>query len=135
MLLEVSLSATPRRKSIQQLEPKHLWVATETSRFICHQVQVRAVELRKDEDRRSVALHVVVVLLAQESPRDVDITLSIVSDKVEIRKKMWHEFTADPMTRHPKNPETDFDFSTQDFAALFGEGRAPSVRIVVNPLE
>src|ERR1700726_2228419 len=135
MLLEVSLGTTPRRRSVQEMESKHLWVATETNRYICQQVQVRAIEVRKQEDRGRVMLHVVALLRAQESPKDVDVTLSIVSDTKEVRKKFWHEFTADPVTRHPRNPETEFEFSTQEFAALFGPGRAPSVRVVLNILE
>jgi len=135
MLLEVSLGATPRRRSIQELDTNHLWIATETNRYICQQVQIRAIEVRKEENRSKVKLHIVAVLRAQESPKDVDVTVSMVSDTKEVQKKFWHEFTADPITRHPRNPETEFDFSTQEFAALFGPGRAPSVRVVLNILE
>jgi hypothetical protein len=59
----------------------------------------------------------------------------VAGDTKEIRKKFWHEFTADPDTRHPRNPETEFEFSSQEFAPLFGPGRAPSVRVVLNVLE
>jgi hypothetical protein len=135
MLLEVSLGSTPKRRSIQALEAQYLWVATETNRFICQQVHIRAIEVRKEEGRGKVRLHMVAVLLAQESPKDVDITLSILSDTKEIRKKFWHDFTADPVTRHPRNPETEFDFSSQEFAALFGPERAPSVRVVLDVKE
>lgn len=135
MLLEVSLGTTPRRKSIQELETKHRWVATETNRYVCQQVQIRAIEVLKEENRGKVVLHVLALLRAQESPKDVDVTLSIVSDTKEVRKKFWHEFTADPDTRHPRNPETEFEFSSQEFAALFGPERAPSVRVVMNVLE
>jgi len=135
MLLEVSLGTTPRRKSVQEIETKHLWVAAETNHYICQQVQIRAIEIRKEERRGQIVLHVVAVLRAQESPKDVDFTISIVSDAKEVRKRFWHEFTADPVTRHPRNPETDFEFSSQEFAALFGSERAPSVRAVLNILE
>jgi hypothetical protein len=135
MLLEVSLAATPRRKSIQELQPNHPWVATETSKYICQQIQIRLIQVWKDESRGKVRLRIIPALLAQESPKDVDVTVSIVSDNKEIRTRLWHEFTADPVARHPRNPDTDFDFTSKEFAALFGPGRSPSLRIVLKVLE
>lgn len=135
MLIEVSLGATARRKSFQELEAKHPWIATETNKYICQQVHIRMIEAWREENRGKVKLHLVAALLSDGSPKDVDVTLSVVSDGKEIRRMSWHEFTADPVTRHPRNPETDFDFSSQEFAALFGQGRTPSVRVVLNVLE
>jgi len=65
----------------------------------------------------------------------VDITVSIVSDSRVIRKRFWEGFTADPPSRHPRNPEAEFEFTDEEFSALFGPGRAPLVRVVLDVKE
>ncbi|HEY6323976.1 MAG TPA: hypothetical protein VJA16_20730 [Thermoanaerobaculia bacterium] len=49
----------------------------------------------------------------------MDVTVSIISDTKEIRQRFWEDFTADPSTRHPRSPEAEFDFTGEEFAALF----------------
>lgn len=74
-------------------------------------------------------------------------TVSLVSDYKEIRTKGWESLTvgddnstanklgfftvAAAMSSTSKTPEADFEFTSQEFAALFGPDHAPSVRVVI----
>lgn len=111
------------------------WVTRETGRYVCQEVRVPLIEVWKEESRGKVRLRVVAGLLAQDRPKDVDVTVSIVSDSMVIRKRFWDGFTADPISRHPRNPEAEFEFTSQEFAALFGPARAPLVRVVLDVKE
>jgi hypothetical protein len=111
------------------------WVTKETGKYVCQEVRVPLIEVWKESSRGKVRLRVVAGLLAQDRPKDVDVTVSIVSDSMIIRKRYWEGFTADPISRHPRNPEAEFEFTNEEFAALFGPGRAPLVRVVLEVKE
>ena len=143
MVIEVSLGATPRRKSLQEV---HDWVATETGRYSCQQARVRVIEVRKEEKRGKVMLQVLPSLVTQQRRQDMDVTVSVVSDAKEIRTKYWESLTVGDdnslanrsgttigafMASTSKTPEADFEFTSQEFATLFGPDRAPSVRVVI----
>jgi hypothetical protein len=142
MVIEVSLGATPRRKSLQDV---HDWVATETGTYSCQQARVRAIEVRREEKRGKVTLRVLPSLVTQQRRQDMDVTVSVVSDSKEIRTKSWESLTVGDdslanrsgttigafMASTSKTPEADFEFTSQEFAALFGPDRAPSIRVVL----
>jgi hypothetical protein len=143
MVVEVSLGATPRRKSLQDV---HSWVATETGHYSCQQARVRVIEVRKEEQHGKVMLRVLPSLVTQQRRQDMDVTVSVVSDSKEIRTKSWESLTVGDdnslanrsgttigafMASTSKTPEADFEFTGQEFAALFGPDRAPSVRVVI----
>jgi hypothetical protein len=143
MVIEVSLGATPKRKSLQDVQA---WVATETGTYVCQQARVRAIEVRKEERRGKVTLRVLPSLVTQQRRQDMDVTISVVSDAKEIRTKSWESLTVGDdnslanrsgttigafMASTSKTPEADFEFTSQEFAALFGPERAPSVRVVL----
>lgn len=111
------------------------WSTTETGKYVCQEIRVPLVEVWKEEHRGKIKLRVIAGLLAQDRPKDVDITLSIVSDSVVIRKQLVEGFTADPISRHPRNPEAEFEFTNEAFAALYGPGRAPLVRVILDVKE
>lgn len=143
MLIEVSLGATPKRKSLQDVQA---WVATETRAYVCQQARVRAIEVRKEERRGKVTLHVLSSLVTEQRRQDMDVTVSVVSDSKEIRTKSWESLTVGDdnslanrsgttigafLASTSKTPQADFEFTSQEFAALFGPERAPSVRVVI----
>jgi hypothetical protein len=144
MVIEVSLGATPRRKSVQDV---HAWVATETGKYSCQQARVRAIDVQREEKRGKVILRVRPSLVTEERRQDLDVTVAIVSDSNEIRRKFWESLTVGDdnstanklgwnwvgaaMASQSKSPEAEFEFTAQEFAALFGPNRAPSVRVVV----
>jgi hypothetical protein len=124
-------------------------VATETGTYSCQQARVRAIEVRKEEKRAKVMLRVLPSLVTEQRRKDMDVTVSVVSDSKEIRTKSWESLTvgaddstanklgfftvAAAMASTSKTPEADFEFTTQEFAALFGPDRAPSVRPTAAP--
>lgn len=143
MLIEVSLGATPKRKSLQEV---HAWVATETGRYSCQQARVRVIEVRKEEQRGKVMPRVLPSLVTEQRRQDMDVTVSVISDSKEIRTRSWESLTVGDdnslanrsgttigafMASTSKTPEADFEFTSQEFAALFGPDRAPSVRVVI----
>jgi len=144
MLIEVSLGATPKRKSLQDVRA---WVATETGHYSCQQARVRVIEVRKEEQRGKVMLRVLPSLVTQQRRQDMDVTVSVVSDSKEIRTKTWESLTVGDdnslanrsgttigafMASTSKTPEADFEFTSQEFASLFGSDRAPSIRVVLD---
>jgi hypothetical protein len=111
------------------------WVTAETAKYVCQEIRVPFIEVWKEEHRGRTKLRVIAGLLANDRPKDCDITISIVSDSVVIRKHLVEGFTADPISRHPRNPEAEFDFTNDEFAALYGSRRAPLVRVVLDVKE
>jgi hypothetical protein len=111
------------------------WATTETGKYVCQEIRLPFVEIWKEEHRGKIRLRVIAGLLAQDRPKDVDITFSIVSDSVVVRKQLVEGFTADPISRHPRNPEAEFAFTNEEFAALYGPGRAPLVRLILDVKE
>jgi hypothetical protein len=143
MLIEVSLGATPKRKSLRDVQT---WVATETGNYSCQRARVRVIEVRKEEKRGKVTLRVLPSLVTQQRRQDMDVTVSVFSDAKEIRTKSWESLTIGDdnslanrsgstigafMASTSKTPEADFEFTSQEFVALFGPDRAPSVRVVI----
>jgi hypothetical protein len=108
------------------------WTTTATAKYVCRDVRVPRIEVWKSDSGGKVNLKVVVGLLSAGDPKDVKVSLSIVSDDVAVKKKSWESFTADPPRLHPRNPEAEFEFTLQEFAALFGGDRAPLVRVIVD---
>jgi len=144
MVIEVSLGATPKRKSVQDVNS---WVATETGKYSCQQARVRAIDVQREEKRGKVILRVRPSLVTEQRRQDMDVTVSIVSDTKEIRKRFWESLTVGDdnstankfawnwvgaaMASQSKSPQAEFEFTAQEFAALFGTDRAPSVRVVI----
>jgi hypothetical protein len=140
MLLEVSMGTTAKRTSVQDMDSRHAWVATETAGYVCKSVRVRFIQVWKAEHGGKVNLRVIPVL--NDHPEvDVTVTVSIISDSKEIKAgdlpsrglAPLAERILSPVTAlgSGASPATDFEFTKEEFAALFGPGRAPSVRVVV----
>lgn len=140
MMLEVSLGATSKRKSLKEVDSKHAWVATETAAYVCKSVRVRYIQVWKKERGGLVDLRVVPVLNAHPDV-DVSVAVSIISDSKEIKAGDLPSRGQAPLTERimspltalgsGASPATDFEFTQEEFAALFANGHAPSVRVVV----
>ena len=111
------------------------WATTETGKYVCQEIRIPFIEVWKEEHRGKIRLRVIAGLLANDRPKDCDITISIISDSVVIRKQLVEGFTADPISRHPRNPKVEFEFTRDEFAALYGPARAPLVRVVLDVKE
>jgi hypothetical protein len=130
MLIEVSV---PGWLAVTKQDSK--WTSTDSDRFICRNIHVPRIEVRKERGHDRVRLLVIAGLLSTDEPKDIDISIALVSDTKEIRKQSWEEFTADPRTRHPRSPEAKFEFTSDEFAALFAANRSPVVRVILNVKE
>lgn len=153
MQVEVSLGATPKRKSVQEIGNQRAWVATETSTYTCETARVRMIEVFKEEHRGKVRLRVMPLLATEQRRQDVDITVSLVSDGKEVGTPVVFKsltIGADDSTANKlaqlslyaaafgstsKAPAADFELTREQFAALWGPNRAPSVRLVLKIAE
>jgi hypothetical protein len=150
MQIEVSLGATPKRKSVQEIQNQHAWVATETGAYTCETARVRMIEVFKEEHSGKVRLKVMPMLATEQRRQDIDLTVSLVSDDKEIVAPIVFKsltIGADNSTANKlaatlspvyaafgstsKAPVAEFELTREQFAALWGENRAPSVRVVV----
>src|SRR3984893_18703994 len=142
MLLEISLGARGKRKSLLDMDEQHVWTTTETTAFVCEKARVKMVQVWKVNKRGQVTLRVLPMLAAEHTGRAIDVTIAIVSGGKEIRKGLLRVDTigsdaASPsaivVVRVPhvslalpvpqavtKNAtaEFDFEFTEQEFAAL-----------------
>lgn len=149
MQIEVSLGATPKRKSLREMESQRAWVANEAGAYTCQTARVRMIEVFKEEHRGKVRLKVMPMLATEQRRQDVDIAVSLVSDGKEIVAPVVFKSltigadnsTANKMAQlslyaaaagsTSKAPVAEFELTREQFAALWGENRAPSVRVLV----
>ncbi len=149
MQIEVSMAATPKRKSVQDMDAMHAWVATESANYTCQTARVRLIQIWKEDNRGKVRLRIIPDLMTEQRRQDLDVTVSVVSDSKEVRRNFAANLTIgdDHSTANKlaaltlwaaaagstsKSPEVDFEFTKEEFAALWGPDRAPSVRVVLN---
>jgi hypothetical protein len=148
MVVEVSLGATAKRKSIHDLDDLHSWVATETRSFVCRHARVSLILARKEEHHGKVTMTVQPQLKTSERRQDVDLAISMVVDGREFGRTFYKAFTigddnstankvgayipiAGAFGSASKTPPGEFIFTKQQFDAMFADGKAPTVRIVV----
>ncbi|HEV3457177.1 MAG TPA: hypothetical protein VHG32_11510 [Thermoanaerobaculia bacterium] len=159
MLLEVSLGAHGQRKSLKEMDDQHVWTNTETAAFVCEKARVKMVQAWKVKKRDQITLRVMPMFAAEHTGRSIDVTVAIASGEKEVRKGLLRVETAgiDSATasaivvvRVPHAPvslafapvpqattknttaEFDFEFTEQEFAAMFDDGRAPILRMILD---
>jgi hypothetical protein len=158
MLLEISLGAHGKRKSLRDMDEQHVWTNTETAAFVCEKARVKMIQVWKVNKRSQVTLRVIPMLAAEHTGRAIDVTVAIVSGEKEIRKGLLRVDTdgsdnsssgAIVVVRVPHAPvslalavpqaatknssaEFDFEFTEEEFAAMFDGDRAPILRMILD---
>ncbi len=150
MLLEMTLGARTdgkiERKSMADVAYGQTRTFWDTKNFVCDKARVARVQVTKREGRKGmVELEVSPFLTTEWYRQDVDLTVALVSDGKEINRETWDDLTigsdknaANKMgclvcgASSSKSPKAVFKLKEEQFASLFSDGRAPSVRIIVD---
>lgn len=156
MLLEISLGAHGKGKSLKDMDEQHVWTTTGTAGFVCEKARVKMVQVWKVKKRDQVTLRVIPMLAAEHTARAIDVTVAIVSSGKEIRRGLLRLETAGSDTASPgaivvvrvphvmlalpvpqettrnSTAEFDFEFTEQEFASMFEGGRDPQVRMILD---
>jgi hypothetical protein len=156
MLLDISLGAHGKGKSLRDMDEQHVWTITDTAGFVCEKARVKMVQVWKVQKRGQVTLRVIPMLAAENTGRAIDVTVAIVSGGKEIRKGLLRVDTTGSDTASPgaiavvrvphvllalpipqvatrnSTAEFDFEFTEQEFASMFEVGRAPLVRMILD---
>ncbi len=156
MLLEISLGAHGKGKSLKDMDEQHVWTTTDTAGFVCEKARVKMVQVWKVQKRDQVTLRVIPMLAAEHTGRAIDVTVAIVSGGKEIRKGLLHVDTTGSDTASPgaiavvrvphvllalpvpqvatrnSTAEFDFEFTEQEFTSMFEGGRDPLVRMILD---
>jgi hypothetical protein len=129
------------------MDAMHAWVATESAGYSCQTARVKLIQVWKEEHRGKVRLRIIPDLMTEQRVQDLSITVAVVSDSREVRRQaipslvIGDDRTANKLAAltlwaaaagsTSKSPEVGFEFTKEEFAALWGPGRAPSVRVVL----
>jgi hypothetical protein len=115
------------------------WFTSQSARYVCDQAQVKSVRLEREEAKRGKVKVTLSASLSSGWPRqDVDLTLALLrADGSEVMKRTWDDLTIGngnswvPMASETKRPSVESEMSAEDFAALFADGKVPSIRVLV----
>ena len=156
MLLEISLGAHGKGKSLKDMDEQHVWTTTDTAGFVCEKARVKMVQVWQVKKHDQVTLRVIPMLAAEHTGRAIDVTVAIVSGGKELRRGLLRVDTAGSDTGSPgaiavvrvphvmlalpvpqvatrnSTAEFDFEFTEQEFAAMFEGDRAPLVRMILD---
>ncbi|MEA2564012.1 MAG: hypothetical protein QOH06_5516 [Acidobacteriota bacterium] len=150
MLLDLSLGVQVdgkvQRKPMNETAFGQTRTFWETKRYVCDKARVARVQVTKRQGRRgAVELEIAPTLSTEWYRQDIDLTVALVSDGKEIERKTWDDLTigsdqsaANKMgclvcgASTSKTPKAVFKLKEEEFATMFGEGRAPIVRVIVN---
>jgi hypothetical protein len=150
MLLDLPLGARVdgkvQRKPMNEVSFGQTRTFWETKRYVCDKARVARVQVTKRQGRRgTVELEIAPTLSTDWYRQDIDLTVALVSNGKEIDRKTWDDLTigsdksaANKMgclvcgASTSKSPKVLFKLREEEFAAMFGDGRAPIVRVIVN---
>jgi hypothetical protein len=150
MLLELPLGARVdgkvQRKPMNEVSFGQTRTFWETKRYVCDKARVARVQVTKRQGKRgTIELEVSPTLSTDWYRQDIDLTVALVSDGKEIDRKTWDDLTigsdknaANKMgclvcgASSSKSPKAVFKLKEEEFAAMFGDERAPAVRVIVN---
>lgn len=145
MLLEISLGASGARRTFADpaVQGRSFY---ETKKFVCDQATVPFVNVYKKPGERKggTRLEISPQLRTTYYRQDVDLTVALNSGGKDVRKQFWDDLTigkddnlanklgvwvAAPSSS--KRPTASFEFSAEEWAALFANGEAPKVKLIL----
>jgi hypothetical protein len=150
MLLDLPLGARVdgkvQRKPMNEVPFGQTRIFWETKRYVCDKARVARVQVTKRQGKRgTVELEISPTLSTDWYRQDIDLTVALVSDGKEIDRKTWDDLTigndksaANKMgclvcgASTSKSPRAVFKLREEEFAAMFGDGRVPIVRVILN---
>jgi hypothetical protein len=139
MQIEVSLGADKDirgkdRPSFDQMSVGTVRSYPETDRFVCDQARVRMLTVKKVEETESEVVITVSPTLVSEWPmQDVDLAVSLISAAgEEVTRRFWDNLTLGAWSRSYTPPKAELRIPADRWRALFAEGSAPKIRLVVD---
>jgi hypothetical protein len=106
----------------------------ETDRFVCDQARVRMLTVKKTaESVDEVVIEVSATLISDWPMQDIDLTVALLSvDDRVIGSQQWDNLTLGAWSRSYTPPKATFRVPATEWGALFADGAAPTLRLVVD---
>jgi len=130
---DVGAGGKPRESFAQQPLGKAR-AYPETDRFVCDQARVRMLTVKKTaETPEEVVVEAALTLISDWSLQDVDLTVALVAkDGQVVGQQSWNNLTLGTWSRSYKPPKAEFRVPASQWQALFADGSAPLLRIIVD---
>ncbi|MFY9822332.1 MAG: hypothetical protein WAM82_13195 [Thermoanaerobaculia bacterium] len=139
MLLDVSLGAYGYAKSLKDMRLKDTWSTNETAAFVCDNASLEWVQMTKDHYPGRYELTVRPTIKPEVPGRIIGLTVAMVSNGQELQRQTWNVSTRGALrpggvveARSGPGPEFHFQFTEDEFASMFDQGRAPLLRIILD---
>jgi hypothetical protein len=106
----------------------------ETNNFVCDQARVRMLTVKKvAESADEVVIEAAPMLISEWPMQDVDLTVALLSaDGRLIGSQQWDNLTLGAWSRSYTPPKATFRVPPAEWGALFTDGAAPTLRLVVD---
>lgn len=130
---DVGAGGKPRESFAQQPLGKAR-AYPETDRFVCDQARVRMLTVKKvAETPEEIVIEAALTLVSEWSLQDVDLTVALIDkDGVVVGQRSWDNLTLGSWSRSYKPPKAEFRVPSSQWNALFADGAAPRLRIIVD---
>jgi hypothetical protein len=118
-----------------------IWATHDTANFVCDKATVTYVQVGKKRGRKGqVLLEIAPMLRTDWMRQDIDLTIVLLAaDGAEVGKRTWDDLTigSDKYSMfvfgsQSKSPKLEVKLSEADLAALYANGAAPSLKIIVD---
>jgi len=138
MLLDLSLATHGGNGSFKGLDVRLPDLIVETAAFTCDRARVDMIQIERSNLPGKVQLRLLPTLAPELPGRTVDLTVAFVVDGAEVRSRSARLDTrgvasgGQVVSRLEPRSTFDFEFSDQEFASMFGAGRSPVLRIILD---
>lgn len=147
MKIDIGLGASPNPKGVMRPAmneggPKIERIFSEVSKYRVDKAMVKWVSVRRDYEKDEVVVRVGVPLSTEWARQDLDLSIALLDRGKEVDSRKWKNLTigseesaASRMgavwASSSKKPEAEFRLKRAVWDAMFGEGAAPTVRVIV----
>jgi hypothetical protein len=137
MVLEIPLE----KAKLDARPVDSVWTTRDTAKFVCDKATVTQVQVGKKRGRKGqVLLEIAPMLRTDWMRQDIDLTVALLAaDGTEVGKRVWDDLTigSDKYSMfvfgsQSKSPKLEVKLSESDLAALYANGSAPSLKIIVD---
>jgi hypothetical protein len=139
MLLDISLGAYGGQPSLLDMNPKNPRFLGGTAAFVVDDAHLEGIEITKDHYPWRYELTIKPTIKPEIPGRIVSLTMAIVSSGQEIERQTWNVDTQGILDQGWIVPaqgapctEFHFQFTEQQFRAMFDGGQAPLLRVIMD---
>lgn len=148
MKIEVGLGASPNARGVMRPPMNEGTAATisrtftDSARYRIDKAQAKAVTVRRDYAKDEVIVIASVALATEWMRQDLDLTISLIDRGKEVKRQFWDDLTIGSDTNasarmgavwasRSKTPQAEWRLPRATWDAMFAEGVAPTVRVVI----